>query len=272
MKLKKNILLAPAFLYSWILVLLIVGLGLNLIQNPSATSFLGFTVGIGLAYPLKYVYQNLDSLPRQLNQSYSSTKYVLLISSALALVAYLSFSSSRVFPLSNILNLSFKTSIQLFLPLKIIYSCIDPILGNFMFEFSRLYLHVIWIYLLTATASNLISKITARKPEDSLEASILPFTGKKAEIEIYVVTGRHGLIGIPENFCKECNLFYRAAEQASEKIEREVEIEVKSYWTRFLRPLMKGGYHAPVMLINGELVAQGYDVPETEEIVEKLGD
>jgi hypothetical protein len=85
-----------------------------------------------------------------------------------------------------------------------------------------------------------------------------------------VVTGLHGGIRIPESYCKECNLFVKAAEDAVREVDRNVDIAVRSYWTRFLHPLLKGGYHPPVMLINGEIVAQGYDVPDKEPIKEKL--
>lgn len=103
-----------------------------------------------------------------------------------------------------------------------------------------------------------------------LKANVLPFRKSKESeilIEIYVVTGFHGFLNIPESFCKECNMFYQAAKQAAQSTDSEIEISVKSYWTRFLRPLIKGGYHPPVMLVNGELVAQGYDVPDEERIL-----
>jgi hypothetical protein len=106
--------------------------------------------------------------------------------------------------------------------------------------------------------------------DSELRASTVPFKGNKAEIEIYIVTGFHGLVKIPESYCKECHMFVRAAQEASEQVDQEVDIQVKSYWTRFLRPLLKGGTHPPVMLVNGGLVAQGYDVPGSEEIAKKL--
>lgn len=109
--------------------------------------------------------------------------------------------------------------------------------------------------------------------EEGLKPSLNPFrSGSDADVEIdlYVVTGKHGFLRIPETFCKECNLFYRAAEKAAEDVDAEVDISVKSYWTSFLLPLLKGGFHAPVMLVNGELVAQGYDVPEEDFLKDKM--
>lgn len=108
----------------------------------------------------------------------------------------------------------------------------------------------------------------------TLNADTLPFHGRGSEagikIELYVVTGRHGILTVPESYCKECNLFYKSAKEAAEEADFEVDIQLKSYWTRFLRPLLKGGTHPPVMLVNGDLVAQGYDVPDKEFLLEKI--
>lgn len=106
--------------------------------------------------------------------------------------------------------------------------------------------------------------------ENDLRAKLIPFTGKDSEIKIYVVTGLHGGIRIPESYCEECNLFVKAAKDAVREVDQDVDISVRSYWTRFLYPLLKGGYHPPVILVNGELVSQGYDVPDKELIKEKL--
>lgn len=105
-------------------------------------------------------------------------------------------------------------------------------------------------------------------------AGLMPFrsAGSDAEnlIEIYVVTGRHSFLRIPEGFCKECNMFYHAAEEAVEESEADVDIVVKSYWTRFLRPLVRGGFHPPVLMVNGKVVAQGIDVPSKDMIIESF--
>lgn len=98
----------------------------------------------------------------------------------------------------------------------------------------------------------------------------MPFKGGKAVIEIYVVTGNHGFLWIPESFCRECHMFVQAAKEASEEVDRDIDIQVKSYWSRFLRPLLKGGVHPPVMLVDGEVFCQGYDVPDRNDLAEKL--
>lgn len=90
------------------------------------------------------------------------------------------------------------------------------------------------------------------------------------EITCYVVTGEHGGLTIPESFCRECHLFVRAAEQAAEQVDDDMEIHVRSWWTGFPVALLHGGYHPPVMLVDGEMVAQGHDVPSPDDIVDAI--
>lgn len=109
--------------------------------------------------------------------------------------------------------------------------------------------------------------------EETLRASLIPFVdGQQINpdadvvIKVYVVTGRHGKIPIPERFCRECHMFTRRADIAAEKANAAVDVRVYSWWTHFLSALRYGGYHAPVMVVGGELLCQGYDVPTTEDV------
>lgn len=64
-----------------------------------------------------------------------------------------------------------------------------------------------------------------------IRASLNPFdTGSEADVDItlYVVTGKHGFLRIPESFCKECKLFFQAIKKASGETEVTTEIKVKS--------------------------------------------
>jgi len=107
-----------------------------------------------------------------------------------------------------------------------------------------------------------------------LGARLWPFGGHEEDaavlVTLYVVTGRHGFISIPESFCKECNLFYHAAEEARQDLDVSVSIAVRSWWTGFPRALLHGGYHPPVMLVGGERIAQGYDVPSPDRVREAI--
>lgn len=109
-----------------------------------------------------------------------------------------------------------------------------------------------------------------------LDAELLPSFRRSRDnratitVDIYVVTGRHGILSVPESFCRECHMFTRRAEAAAEQIEADVDVRVFSWWTRFLGALRYGGYHPPVMVVGGKRLCQGHDVPTTDEVVAAL--
>lgn len=107
------------------------------------------------------------------------------------------------------------------------------------------------------------------------EAELWPSTPARQnqdpiEIRIYIVTGKHGILKIPERFCRECHLFVRAAHKAADSVDISVNIRVLSWWTRFLGALRYGGYHPPVMVIDGTKLCQGDTVPSPEDITEAI--
>lgn len=90
------------------------------------------------------------------------------------------------------------------------------------------------------------------------------------DVEIYVVTGRHGIFSIPRRFCRECHLYVRAADAAAEGVDVPVDVHVYSWWTRFLGALRYGGYHPPVMVVGGEKLCQGHTVPSSDDVIEAV--
>ena len=90
------------------------------------------------------------------------------------------------------------------------------------------------------------------------------------EIKLYIVTGYHGKLKIPESFCRECNLFVRAADAAAAQVDVDVDVSVVSWWTHFPFALRYGGYHPPVIVVEGTRLSQGHQVPTTESVVEAI--
>ena len=104
-----------------------------------------------------------------------------------------------------------------------------------------------------------------------LVASVWPWArdpvSADVEIVVYVVTGDHGGLRVPERFCRECHLFTRAADLAAERVDADVDVSVRSWWTHLPFALRHGGYHAPVMVVDGTRLCQGHDVPTPDEVV-----
>jgi len=115
---------------------------------------------------------------------------------------------------------------------------------------------------------------TDESPPSIPVASLLPWrsTGAAADLEIgvYIVTGYHGRLRIPEAFCRECNLFVRRADEAAARVSADVRVTVRSWWTHVFGALRHGGYHPPVMVVGGKRLCQGHDVPTTERVVEAI--
>jgi len=108
-----------------------------------------------------------------------------------------------------------------------------------------------------------------------LDADLLPSLGGGSDadgvdIKIYVVTGRHGGLRVPESFCRECHMFARRADAAAEQADVTVNVHVYSWWTRFLGALRYGGYHPPVMVVGGKRLCQGHHVPTTQQVLEAI--
>lgn len=126
-----------------------------------------------------------------------------------------------------------------------------------------------------ATADATEERDPTRTSDGTLVARLLPAWGRDedpadVEIVVYVVTGKHGGLRIPESFCRECNLFVRAADQAAEGADADVSVRVVSWYTHVLSALRHGGWHAPVMVVGGKRLCQGYDVPTVEEVGEAI--
>lgn len=111
--------------------------------------------------------------------------------------------------------------------------------------------------------------------DGGLRARLSPLSGRDAEtdavqVTVYVVTGYHGKLRVPESFCRECHMFTRRAEQAIEQVDTDVHLSVRSWWTHFPWALRRGGYHPPVMVVGDKRLCQGHDVPTTEGIVDAI--
>lgn len=111
----------------------------------------------------------------------------------------------------------------------------------------------------------------ASVPESEVQtAQALAGRADAVDVRIYVITGRHGIVTVPESFCRECDLFIRAVDKGAEQADAEARVRVLSWWGRALGALWYGGYHPPVLVVDGRRICQGYQVPTSEEVARAI--
>ncbi|HJM74638.1 MAG TPA: DUF3179 domain-containing protein [Dehalococcoidia bacterium] len=61
---------------------------------------------------------------------------------------------------------------------------------------------------------------------------------------------------MPHSWCEECDLTIRTARRAAEQVG-DVEVKVKPWFNHLFDALRRGGWHAPVLTIDGKIFSQG---------------
>lgn len=92
------------------------------------------------------------------------------------------------------------------------------------------------------------------------------------DVRVYKFTGRQGIFTIPDSWCRECDMFARAVDQAADQTDVPTDVRVIPWVTHVLGALRFGGYHPPVLVVDGHRVAQGHDVPAVERVVAAIED
>lgn len=78
------------------------------------------------------------------------------------------------------------------------------------------------------------------------------------EIVIYPITGRQGPITVPHRFCEECDLTIHAVRALLEELgDPDIHVTIRPWMLHWWRPLWRGGWHAPIVTVNGRVVSQG---------------
>jgi hypothetical protein len=90
-------------------------------------------------------------------------------------------------------------------------------------------------------------------------------------VTIYPITGRQlGLLRIPHRWCEECSLTIRLVRRVVDELGRkDVRVEIRPWLRHMFDALRRGGWHAPVVTIDGEIFSQGI-VPNAEALKERL--
>jgi hypothetical protein len=90
------------------------------------------------------------------------------------------------------------------------------------------------------------------------------------DLVVYRITGCQGIIDIPSRYCEECDLTVALAGRVvAELADPTVRLLVRPWFLHFWRPIWRGGWHAPIVTLNGRVVTQGV-VPEREQLLRAI--
>jgi len=92
--------------------------------------------------------------------------------------------------------------------------------------------------------------------------------GKAVVVTVYPIAGRQLFFHVPDRFCRECELTLRLVQRVIEELESEghgIGLDVKPWLNNLVEALRRGGWHPPVVTINGRLFSQGV-VPEERKL------
>lgn len=86
------------------------------------------------------------------------------------------------------------------------------------------------------------------------------------DIVIYRITGKQGPIDIPHRYCEECDLTVQLTRSVLDELaDPNVRLDVKPWMLWFWKPIWRGGWHAPILTINGRVFTQGI-VPDRNRL------
>ena len=83
------------------------------------------------------------------------------------------------------------------------------------------------------------------------------------EVTVYPIAGRQLFFRIPDSFCRECDFTLSMVERVAADFA-DVRVTVKPWLNHLFEALWRGGWHAPVVTIDGRVFSQGIVPDETE--------
>jgi len=93
----------------------------------------------------------------------------------------------------------------------------------------------------------------------------------EVRITIYKWAGKKGPFRIKSK-CEECDIGIPLVKDIVKRVDRDrgrVRVEVKPWLDNIFEVLWKGGWHAPIVMINGKVFSQGI-VPDAKLLEETI--
>ena len=83
-------------------------------------------------------------------------------------------------------------------------------------------------------------------------------------VTVYPMTGRQLFFNVPHAICEECDLTVRLVQRVADDLPN-VEVRIKPWFNNVFDALRRGGWHPPVVTIDGKVTTQGV-VPDEDRL------
>jgi hypothetical protein len=121
-------------------------------------------------------------------------------------------------------------------------------------------------FLVPYSVSSYSSVMALRAAQRSRSAGSVPL-----EIAVYSIAGKQLWFHIPDALCKECDLTIRTVEKVVGDLDdpSQVRVRVRPWLHHLPEAIRRGGWHPPVVSINGKLFSQGV-VPDADALRQEI--
>jgi hypothetical protein len=121
-------------------------------------------------------------------------------------------------------------------------------------------------FLVPYSVSSYSSVMALRAAQRSHSTRSVPL-----EIVIYTIAGRQLWFHVPDSFCRECDLTMRTVEKVVGDLDdpSQVQVQVRPWLRHLPEAIRRGGWHPPVVSINGKLFSQGV-VPDAGALRQEI--
>jgi hypothetical protein len=121
-------------------------------------------------------------------------------------------------------------------------------------------------FLVPYSVSSYSSVMALRAAQRSRSAGSVPL-----EIAIYPIAGKQLWFHIPDSFCRECDLTIRTVEKVVGDLDdpSQVRVRVRPWLHHLPEAIRRGGWHPPVVSVNGKLFSQGV-VPDANALRQEI--
>ncbi len=94
----------------------------------------------------------------------------------------------------------------------------------------------------------------------------------EVSVVVYRITEKQLFFHVDASYCKECDITVRHIIEVSANLpDIHVKLSVKPWLDNIFRVLLKGGWHPPVVLVDGKRISQGV-VPSDSLLTKAIGD